>query len=89
MVHVLSAYNNLEIKDKDKVLKNGYAMTFGERDSEMASISVPIFRKKNQILGALTIAGIFLILIKKTVLDFLNVLRSSKVKIEKNLIKIQ
>ncbi len=40
--HVLSAYNNLEIKDKDDVLKNGYAMTFGERDSEMASISVPI-----------------------------------------------
>ena len=86
--HILSAYNNLEINDKDKVLKNGYAMTFGERDSEMASVSVPIF-KKNQILGALTIAGHISNFNKKNCLNFLNVLRSSKVKIEKNLIQIQ
>ena len=32
-------------------------MSFGERDREIASVSVPIFRKKNQILGALTING--------------------------------
>ena len=87
--HVLSAYNNLEIKDKDDVLKNGYAMTFGERDSEMASISVPIFRKKNQILGALTIAGHISNFNKKNCISFLNVLRSSRVKIEKNLIQTQ
>ncbi|MDB9769194.1 helix-turn-helix domain-containing protein [bacterium] len=87
--HILSAYNNLEINDKDKVLKNGYAMTFGERDSEMASVSVPIFRKKNHILGALTIAGHISNFNKKNCLYFLNVLRSSKVKIEKNLIQIQ
>ena len=64
-------------------------MTFGERDSEMASISVPIFRKKNQILGALTIAGHISNFNKKSCISFLNVLRSSKVKIEKNLIQIQ
>ena len=46
--HILSAYHNLEIKDKTKVLKNGYSMTFGERDPEMASVSVPIFRKKKR-----------------------------------------
>ncbi len=85
--HVLSAYNNLEIKDKDEVLKNGYAMTFGERDPEMASVSVPIFRKKNQILGALTVAGHISNFNKKNCISFLNVLRSSRVKIEKNLIK--
>ena len=85
--HVLSAYNNLEIKDKDEVLKNGYAMTFGERDSEMASISVPIFRKKNQILGALSVGGHISNFNKKNCIRFLNVLRSSRVKIEKNLIK--
>ena len=86
---VLSAYNNLEINDKDKVLKNGYAMTFGERDPEMASVSVPIFRKKNQILGALTISGHISNFNKKNCISFLNVLRSSRVKIEKNLIKTQ
>ena len=55
----------------------------------MASVSVPIFRKKNQILGALTIAGHISNFNKKNCLNFLNVLRSSKVKIEKNLIQIQ
>ena len=89
--HILSAYDNLEIKDKDKdkVLKNGYAMTFGERDPEMASVSVPIFKKKNELLGALTVAGHISNFNKKNCIYFLNILRSSKVKIEKNLIKIQ
>jgi len=87
--HILSAYNNLEIKDKDKVLKNGYAMTFGERDPEMASVSVPIFKKKNELLGALTVAGHISNFNKKNCIFFLNILRSSKVKIEKNLIQIQ
>ena len=87
--HILSAFNNLEIKDKDKVLKNGYAMTFGERDPEMASVSVPIFKNKNSLLGSLTIAGHISNFNKKNCIYFLNILRSSKVKIEKNLIKIQ
>jgi len=87
--HILSAYNDLEIKNKDKVLKNGYAMTFGERDPEMASVSVPIFKKKNELLGALTIAGHISNFNKKNSIYFLNILRSSKVKIEKNLIQIQ
>ena len=87
--HILSAYNNLEIKDKDKVLKNGYAMTFGERDPEMASVSVPIFKKKNELLGALTVAGHISNFNKKNCIYFLNILRLSKVKIEKNLIQIQ
>jgi len=87
--HILSAYHNLEIKDKAKVLKDGYAMTFGERDPEMASVSVPIFRRKKEILGSLTIAGHISNFNKKNCIYFLNTLRSSKIKIEKNLIKIR
>ena len=87
--HILSAYHNLEIKDKTKVLKNGYSMTFGERDAEMASVSVPIFRRKKEILGSLTIAGHISNFNKKNCIYFLNTLRSSKIKIEKNLIKIR
>ena len=55
----------------------------------MASISVPIFRKKNKILGALTIAGHISNFNKRNCISFLNVLRSSRVKIEKNLIQTQ
>ena len=87
--HILSAYHNLEIKNKIKILKDGYSMTFGERDPEMASVSVPIFRRKKEILGSLTIAGHISNFNKKNCIYFLNTLRSSKIKIEKNLIKLR
>ena len=87
--HILSAYHNLEIKNKVKILKDGYSMTFGERDPEMASVSVPIFRRKKEILGSLTIAGHISNFNKKNCIYFLNTLRSSKIKIEKNLIKLR
>jgi DNA-binding IclR family transcriptional regulator len=64
-------------------------MSFGERDREIASISVPIFRTKKQFLGALTVTGHISNFNKKNCLNFLNILRSSKIKIEKKLDKIQ
>ena len=64
-------------------------MSFGERDRDIASVSVPIFRSKKQFLGALTISGHISNFNKKNCIFFLNTLRSSKIKIEKNLIKIR
>ena len=87
--HILSAYHNLEIRDKERILKQGYSMSFGERDREIASISVPIFRTKKQFLGSLTVTGHISNFNKKNCLYFLNILRSSKIKIEKKFNKIQ
>ena len=85
--HILSAYHDLLIENKETILKQGYSMSFGERDREIASISVPIFRTKKQFLGALTLTGHISNFNKKNFLNFLNILRSSKIKIEKNLIR--
>ena len=85
--HILSVYHDLLIENKETILKQGYSMSFGERDREIASISVPIFRTKKQFLGALTITGHISNFNKKNCLNFLNILRSSKIKIEKNLIR--
>ena len=87
--HILSAYHYLQIENKETILKQGYSMSFGERDREIASISVPIFRTKKQFLGALTVTGHISNFNKKNCLNFLNILRSSKIKIEKKLDKIQ
>jgi DNA-binding IclR family transcriptional regulator len=87
--HILSAYYDLQIENKETILKQGYSMSFGERDREIASISVPIFRTKKQFLGALTVTGHISNFNKKNCLNFLNILRSSKIKIEKKLNKIQ
>ena len=86
--HILSAYYDLQIENKETILKQGYSMSFGERDREIASISVPIFRTKKQFLGALTVTGHISNFNKKNCLNFLNILRSSKIKIEKKLDKI-
>ena len=87
--HILSAYHDLLIENKETILKQGYSMSFGERDREIASISVPIFRTKIQFLGALTVTGHISNFNKKNCLNYLNILRSSKIKIEKKLDKIQ
>ncbi|MDC3202141.1 transcriptional regulator, partial [Candidatus Pelagibacter sp.] len=87
--HILSSYHDLQIENKETILKQGYSMSFGERDREIASISVPIFRTKKQFLGALTVTGHISNFNKKNCLNFLNILRSSKIKIEKKLDKIQ
>ena len=63
-------------------------MSFGERDREIASISVPIIPTKNKILGSLTITGHISNFNKKNCLSFLNILRLSRIKIEKKLKKI-
>ena len=64
-------------------------MSFGERDREIASVSVPIFRTKKQFLGSLSVTGHISNFNKKNCLYFLYVLRCSKIKIEKKLDKIQ
>ena len=87
--HILSAYHNLKIRNKDSILKNGYSMSFGERDKEIASVSVPLMSKSIKILGALTITGHISNFNKKNSLKFLNILRLSKTKIEKELKKLK
>jgi DNA-binding IclR family transcriptional regulator len=87
--HILSAYHDLLIENKETILKQGYSMSFGERDREIASISVPIFRTKKQFLGALTVTGHISNFNKKNCLNFLIILRSSNIKMEKKLNKIQ
>ena len=87
--HILSAYYDLQIENKETILKQGYSMSFGERDREIASISVPIFRTKKQFLGALTVTGHISKSNKKNCINILNILRSSKIKVEKKLDKIQ
>ena len=87
--HVLSAYHNLKIKNKDSILADGYSMSFGEIDKEIASVSVPLMSASIKIMGALTITGHISNFNKKNSLKFLNILRLSKTKIEKKLKKLK
>ena len=85
--HVLSVFHNLPIKNKEAIFRNQFSMSFDERDREIASISVPVMPNKKKILGALTITGHISNFNKKNCLLFLNILRLSRIKIEKKLNK--
>ena len=64
-------------------------MSFGDIDKEIAAVSVPLMSASIKILGALTISGHISNFNKKNSLKFLNILRLSKTKIEKELKKLR
>ena len=82
---VLGAFHGLNVKNKDQILKNGYEISFGENDKEIASITVPLFNKERNIFGVLAISGHISNFNKKNTLRFLNILRSSRTSLEKKI----
>lgn len=42
----------------DRIRRDGFAVTLGERDPDAAAISVPVFDAADELLGALTVSGL-------------------------------
>ena len=42
----------------EEILKNGYAISRGERDSDIAALAVPIMNSNGTVRGALNISGL-------------------------------
>ncbi|MBS3849774.1 IclR family transcriptional regulator [Devosia sp. BSSL-BM10] len=55
--HVILAYSGEEGELYDQVRSNGFHHTFGERDPQVASVSVPIFSGERKLFGALAVTG--------------------------------
>ena len=81
--HIISTYYNLNNLNKNKVLKNEYSISHGEIDPEKASVTVPVLSKHKTLLGALSVSGHVSNFNKKNTFDFLNILRSSRFQLEK------
>lgn len=45
------------IEELERVRVRGYAISFGEREADAVSIAVPVFDKRNELVGALALAG--------------------------------
>lgn len=56
---VLRAYGT-QTRDATAALvrKNGWAISRGERDPDLAAVAVPVFDNRRQIVGALTVSGL-------------------------------
>ncbi len=81
---ILSAYSGLKVKNKDKILKNGYVIVFNEVP-DLASVSVPLIKKNGELLGSITLTGPSVRLSKKKCLYYVSELKTSASKIRNEL----
>ena len=56
--HVLKTFTGGETPQKAHVLKEGFAITRGERIDQMASVALPVFESDDTFLGALVVIGL-------------------------------
>ena len=56
--HVLRAYTDRSTSRTREVRENGYAITRAERSPELTSVSVPVFEREGELLGAIQITGL-------------------------------
>ncbi|HRA23804.1 MAG TPA: IclR family transcriptional regulator [Usitatibacteraceae bacterium] len=54
---VLLAYGPLPPAGSEEIGRNGYALSFGDRDPHCAAVSVPVFKIDNELCGALSVSG--------------------------------
>lgn len=55
---ILRAFSGLEGEALPRITKNGFAISLGERDPEVAAVAVPIRATGGALLGALAISGL-------------------------------
>ncbi|HYD60601.1 MAG TPA: IclR family transcriptional regulator [Noviherbaspirillum sp.] len=55
--HVLLAFNGQPGERYDRIRKDMYSASFGERDPETAAVSCPVFGLHQKLAGALTVSG--------------------------------
>lgn len=55
---VLLAYSGEEFEEAKRIRENGYAVSLGERDVEVAALSVPLISQTGKLVGALSVSGL-------------------------------
>ena len=75
----------VKTQNKNKVLKDEFSISHGEIDPEKASVTVPLLSKQKTLLGAISVSGHVSNFNKTNTLNFLSILKNSRVKLEKQI----
>ena len=67
-------------------IANGYALSLGEREAEVAALSVPIRRPDGQLVGALSVSGLITRFSETNRAQLLHALRESQSRLEAQMI---
>ncbi|MAC00832.1 MAG: hypothetical protein CMG97_04190 [Marinovum sp.] len=55
---VLDAYSIRQGKQANNIRKSGYYLSLGERDPDVAGLSVPVLGLEDELLGAVSLSGL-------------------------------
>ena len=55
---ILSAYSGRDAEHAPDIREQGYAVSLGERDPEVAAISAPLIAKSGRLVGAISVSGL-------------------------------
>ena len=67
-------------------IADGYALSLGEREAEVAALSVPIRRPDGQLVGALSVSGLITRFSETNRAQLLHALRESQSRLEAQMI---
>ncbi len=80
---VLLAYSDDDFGEAVTIRKNGFALSLGERDPEVAAVSVPVFARSGRLVGALSLSGLITRFETAKQDDFANALMQSSARLTK------
>ena len=75
---VLRAFSGVKDEADPQIQTNGYAVSHGERDPEVAAVSIPIRTAQGQLLGALAVSGLITRFNEDRIPDLLNALKDCR-----------
>lgn len=79
---VLLAFSGAEGEGDPEIRAAGYAISLGERDPEVAAVSLPVVAKSGQLLGALSVSGLISRFDEAAIDRFIDAIRQSKESLE-------
>lgn len=85
--HILRAYSDMATAELAAVREQGFAVSLGERDPDLAAIAVPVFGKGQALQGALTVSGIITRFTEPDREKILTELKLAAQKLHKQLLK--
>ena len=80
---ILLAFSENKQKLLNKMKKNGYIFTIGERLDNIASVAIPIFDNKKLFKGALSVSGWKQFFNSKTLPKYVQILKSKRIILER------
>lgn len=79
---VLQAYSHPTSDAAARIIADGYALSLGERDKEVAAISAPLFSKSGRLVGAISVSGLITRFSKTSHSELLAALKESQQRLK-------